>query len=86
MRYKLFYYLFYLFKFSNIIFTNVSFKNIYCIQITSHHKIDEQYFVVKLYGITQDPETKNYMMVLEYAENGSLRNYLDKSYDKLVGV
>ena len=23
------------------------------------------------------------MMVLDYAENGSLRNYLDKKYDKL---
>ncbi|RIA79491.1 kinase-like domain-containing protein, partial [Glomus cerebriforme] len=28
-------------------------------------------------GITQNPETKNYAMVLDYAENGSLRNYLD---------
>src|SRR4051812_43833831 len=37
--------------------------------------------VVRVYGITQDPETNDYMMVLEYAENGSLRNYLDKSYD-----
>ncbi|RIA78713.1 kinase-like domain-containing protein, partial [Glomus cerebriforme] len=39
--------------------------------------------IVRLYGITQDPETKNYMMVLNYAENGSLRNYLDKNYNKL---
>ncbi|GBC04324.1 hypothetical protein RclHR1_05610011 [Rhizophagus clarus] len=39
--------------------------------------------VVKVYGITQDPETKNYMMVMQYAKNGSLRNYLDKNYDKL---
>ncbi|RIA81755.1 kinase-like domain-containing protein [Glomus cerebriforme] len=36
-----------------------------------------------LYGITQYPDTKNYMMVLDYAKNGSLRNYLDKSYDEL---
>ena len=33
--------------------------------------------------MTQDPETKNYMMVLDYAEDGSLRNYLDKEYSKL---
>ncbi|RIA83534.1 kinase-like domain-containing protein, partial [Glomus cerebriforme] len=39
--------------------------------------------IIGLYGITQDPDTKNYMMVLHYAENGSLRNYLDKSYNKL---
>ncbi|RIA81418.1 kinase-like domain-containing protein [Glomus cerebriforme] len=48
-------------------------------EITSHHKIyDGSYSsIIRLYGITQDPDTKNYMMVLEYAENGSLRNYLD---------
>jgi hypothetical protein len=32
---------------------------------------------IKFYGITQDPETKNYIIVLDYAGNGSLRNYLD---------
>ena len=40
-------------------------------QITLHKKVDYS-FIVELYGITQDPETKNYMMVLDYAENGSL--------------
>jgi serine/threonine protein kinase len=40
-------------------------------------------YVIKLYGITQDPETGNYIMVLDYAENGSLRNHLDKNYNKL---
>ncbi|RIA91644.1 kinase-like domain-containing protein, partial [Glomus cerebriforme] len=39
--------------------------------------------IIKLYGITQDPETKNYMMVLQYAHNGSLRNYLDTNYKQL---
>ena len=33
--------------------------------------------------MTQDPETKNYIMVLDYAEHGSLRNYLDKNYNEL---
>ncbi|EXX54297.1 kinase-like domain-containing protein [Rhizophagus irregularis DAOM 181602=DAOM 197198] len=40
-------------------------------------------FINELMGITQDPETKNYMMVLEYAENGSLRNCLNKNYSEL---
>src|SRR6266536_5361604 len=49
-----------------------------------HHKINENApFVTILYGISQDPETKNYIMVLDYAKHGSLRNYLDKEYDKL---
>ncbi|PKY30247.1 kinase-like protein, partial [Rhizophagus irregularis] len=39
--------------------------------------------IIIAYGITQDPETKNYMMVLEFAENGSLRNYLNKNYNEL---
>ena len=31
--------------------------------------------------MTQDPNTKDYMMVLDYCEDGSLRNYLNKSID-----
>ncbi|GES87610.1 kinase-like domain-containing protein [Rhizophagus clarus] len=53
-------------------------------EITLHHKIT--YYgssIVKLYGITQDPNTKNYMMVLDYAEHGSLRTYLNENYGKL---
>ena len=46
------------------------------------HHIGEG-FITRFYGISQDPETKNYIMVLEYAKNGSLRNYLDTNYDKL---
>ncbi|POG74978.1 kinase-like domain-containing protein, partial [Rhizophagus irregularis DAOM 181602=DAOM 197198] len=39
--------------------------------------------MIKLYGITQDPETENYIMILDYAENGSLRNYLNTNYGEL---
>ncbi|GBC18827.2 kinase-like domain-containing protein [Rhizophagus irregularis DAOM 181602=DAOM 197198] len=55
-------------------------------EIVSHHKLTLNTIgagVINLYGITQDPETKDYMMVLDYAEKGSLRNYLDKYYNKL---
>ena len=31
--------------------------------------------------MTQDPNTKDYMMVLHYCNGGSLRNYLNKSID-----
>ena len=49
-----------------------------------HHKIDDSTSpITQFFGISQDPETKNYIMVLEYAENGSLRNYLDTNYGKL---
>jgi serine/threonine protein kinase len=55
-------------------------------QIRLHQKINSQslfYGIIKLYGITQDPETKNYVMILDYAENGSLRNYLNARYNEL---
>src|SRR3989337_18561 len=30
----------------------------------------------KLYGISQDPETKEYILVMQYANGGDLRQYL----------
>src|SRR5947207_11882950 len=49
-----------------------------------HHiiKLMKIFLLFDFYGITQDPETKNYIMVLNYAEFGSLRNYLNINYDK----
>ncbi|EXX53679.1 Ypk2p [Rhizophagus irregularis DAOM 197198w] len=54
-------------------------------EITMHCKTKkyQTVSVIRVYGITQDPETKNYMMVLPYAEDGSLRAYLDKNYHEL---
>ncbi|EXX59051.1 Cdc15p [Rhizophagus irregularis DAOM 197198w] len=37
--------------------------------------------VIYCYGITQDSNTKDYMMVLHYCENGNLRNYYLNSND-----
>ena len=53
-----------------------------------HHKlgVNNSISITKFYGISQDPETKNYMMVLDYADHGSLRNYLDTNYDKLSWI
>ncbi|CAG8500215.1 9753_t:CDS:2, partial [Racocetra fulgida] len=36
--------------------------------------------VLHCYGITQHKESNNYMMVMEYANNGDLRHYLIKNY------
>ncbi|CAB4420291.1 unnamed protein product [Rhizophagus irregularis] len=52
-------------------------------EIILHYKLNLQKRIIKHYGVTQEPETKNYVMVLDYAENGSLRNYLNTNYDKL---
>src|SRR5215469_370451 len=45
--------------------------------------MNSSYGIIRFYGMTQDPETKNYIMVLDFAKNGSMRNYLDKNYHKL---
>ena len=39
--------------------------------------------IVRCYGITKDPETNNFMMVMRYIENGSLRQHLNKSFNSL---
>ncbi|MCE8162870.1 MAG: protein kinase [Candidatus Moeniiplasma glomeromycotorum] len=40
-------------------------------------------YIVRCYGISQDPKTKNYVMVMDYIENGNLREYLRINYNKL---
>ncbi len=37
-------------------------------------------FFLKFHGITKDPETAEYMMVLRYAMDGSLRSYFKKDF------
>src|SRR6185295_19346285 len=41
-------------------------------------------YFLKIYGFTQIPETKDYMLVMEYANNGNLLAYLDQNIDKLT--
>ncbi|RHZ64791.1 hypothetical protein Glove_320g37 [Diversispora epigaea] len=38
---------------------------------------------IRFYGITQDPETHSYMMVLEYAKDGNLREYLKINFNNI---
>src|SRR5438128_4729578 len=39
---------------------------------------------LSIYGVTQQPETKEYMIVMQYANNGSLLSYLDQNINKLT--
>ncbi|CAG8569776.1 1074_t:CDS:2 [Acaulospora morrowiae] len=41
------------------------------------------YRVIPCYGITRNPESSDFMMVMRYAEEGSLRHYLDKNFHSL---
>ena len=39
--------------------------------------------VIKFYGITKDSNTNDFMMVMEYANNGNLRRKLNKDFNSL---
>src|SRR5688572_19679020 len=54
-------------------------------QIESHiiSVKDSRRCIVRCFGITKDPETNNFMMVMEYAQNGSLRQHLNNSFNSL---
>ncbi|RHZ63031.1 hypothetical protein Glove_333g4 [Diversispora epigaea] len=41
------------------------------------------YTSIRFYGITQDPETHSYMMVLNYAADGNLREYLKINFNNI---
>ncbi|UZO16576.1 uncharacterized protein OCT59_007961 [Rhizophagus irregularis] len=36
--------------------------------------------IVKIYGLSQNPDTKEFIIILDYAEGGNLNNWLNKNY------
>ncbi|RHZ85743.1 hypothetical protein Glove_60g136 [Diversispora epigaea] len=48
-----------------------------------HLKIFTENASIRFYGITQDPETHSYMMVLAYAKDGNLREYLKINFNNI---
>src|ERR1043166_3848189 len=48
------------------------------LQEVANHKIIDNWFnnIVPCYGLSQDPKTRNYLMVMDYVEGGNLREYL----------
>ncbi|GBC45284.2 kinase-like domain-containing protein [Rhizophagus irregularis DAOM 181602=DAOM 197198] len=53
-------------------FLNELKSNQYCYQIKHH--------IVKTYGFTRDPELEGYILVMEYAKEGDLHNFLQKRF------
>ncbi|CAG8483657.1 12974_t:CDS:2 [Dentiscutata erythropus] len=41
---------------------------------------------VHIYGITQEPKTKDYMIVMQLVEQGNLRTYIRENYNKLTWI
>ncbi|CAG8551003.1 3153_t:CDS:2, partial [Racocetra fulgida] len=44
------------------------------------------YGLIRCYGISRDPVSKNYIIVLYYAHKGNLRSYLDQHYGELSWI
>ncbi|RHZ85430.1 hypothetical protein Glove_66g84 [Diversispora epigaea] len=47
------------------------------------NKLINKYASIRFYGITQDPETHSHMMVLDYAKDGNLREYLKINFNNI---
>ncbi|CAG8757793.1 2434_t:CDS:2, partial [Acaulospora morrowiae] len=53
-------------------------------EITLLKKVCPHPNINSLLGITEDPESKNAIMVLNYANEGNLQNYLRKNWINLI--
>ncbi|RGB28689.1 kinase-like domain-containing protein, partial [Rhizophagus diaphanus] len=46
------------------------------------YSLDRKEHIIRIYGLSQNPDTKDYIIVLNYARGGSLYYQLNKNYDK----
>jgi serine/threonine protein kinase len=52
------------------------------LQEVANHKLFS-YPIIHCYGISQDPITKNYVIVMDYINGGNMRQYLQSNYNNL---
>ncbi|RHZ86087.1 hypothetical protein Glove_54g159 [Diversispora epigaea] len=52
-------------------------------EIKRHRKLEIHDSILKFYGITKQEDTNNYMIILEYVNEGSLRQYLKTNFQKM---
>ncbi|GBC02529.1 hypothetical protein RclHR1_04670007 [Rhizophagus clarus] len=46
------------------------------------HSTKISIYILDIYGISQNPDSKDYIMVLDYVESGDLGKWMTKNYDK----
>lgn len=51
-------------------------------EVRSQLKLRKKSASITIYGITKDPVTNNYIMIMDYAKEGSLRKLLNNKFDK----
>ncbi|CAG8658492.1 10643_t:CDS:2 [Cetraspora pellucida] len=49
-------------------------------ELKNYFQCSDGYYILQYYGITQHPETKDYMIAMAFAENGDLYNYISKNF------
>ncbi|RHZ88762.1 hypothetical protein Glove_21g55 [Diversispora epigaea] len=69
-------------RFDNFANLNEEFLN----EMTFHLKKKEHLGSIGIYGMTKDPETNEYIMVLDYMPDGNLRDYLKNHFDNINWV
>src|SRR5438874_11612139 len=54
-------------------------------KLQNHIKFKGPYYkgILDIYGISQDPDTKEYVLVMRYANDGSLTDYITKEFKNL---
>ncbi|RHZ88307.1 hypothetical protein Glove_23g168 [Diversispora epigaea] len=52
-------------------------------EIKRHRKLEIHDSILRFYGITKQENNNSYMIILEYSNNGSLRQYLKTNFQKL---
>ena len=45
--------------------------------------MNNTFYVAHCYGTTKNPKTNNFMMVMDFANNGSLRQHLNNNFNTL---
>ena len=43
-------------------------------------------FIISYIGITRDPETKEFMLIMTYADKGDLHKYLQKEFASITWI
>ena len=52
-------------------------------EVESNIQLGDHPYIIQCFGISQDPQTLDYIMVMEFATSGSLRTYLNINFNNM---
>ncbi|CAG8611192.1 7622_t:CDS:2, partial [Funneliformis mosseae] len=66
-------------------FDNSNFTEVFLQEVRYQNRLSRANSnIVKCYGISKDPKNDNFIMVMQYINNGNIRNYLDNHFNELA--